>query len=168
MPRARSVSAIGVQVRAALPWLGLAIRLIAGSVWVLAGATTVPDLGAFAVQVDRYQLLPTFLVVPFAYVLPFFEIFLGLYIAAGLFVRASALAGTILFAIFVGAQGQALIRGLILDCGCFGAIARIPVGPWTILRDIVLGIPTFLMLALPARRLSLDRRLFDAVDSFGR
>jgi hypothetical protein len=35
------------------------------------------------------------------------------------------------------------------------------------LRDFGLGIPTFLMLAFPARKLSLDRRLFDAPDRFG-
>jgi hypothetical protein len=35
------------------------------------------------------------------------------------------------------------------------------------LRDVGLGMPTFLMLALPARRLSLDRLLFGAEDRFG-
>ncbi len=134
--------------------------------WIVAGASELPDLGAFAAQVDRYQVLPAFLVVPFASLLPFFEILLGLYLAAGLFVRASALVGTVLFALFVGAQVQALIRGLVLDCGCFGTLAQAPVGPWTILRDVLLGIPTFLMLALPARRLSLDSRLFGAADAF--
>ena len=139
---------------------------MAAAVWILGGATTAPDLGAFAVQVDKYQVLPAFLVVPFAYILPFFEIFLGLYLATGLFVRASALVGTVLFVVFAGAQVQALIRGLVLDCGCFGSVGQAPVGPWTILRDVILGIPTFVMLALPGRRLSLDSRLFGAADSF--
>jgi len=149
-----------------LPWLGFGIRLIGAAVWIVAGAAKLPDLGAFAAQVDRYQLLPHVLAAPLAYILPFFEIFLGLYLALGLFVRASALAGTVLFAIFLAAQVQALARGLTLDCGCFGTLSQSAVGPWTLLRDAALGLPTFLMLAFPARRLSLDRRLFGAPDGF--
>ncbi len=166
MPQARSTPIRGEFARGSLPWPGFAIRLLAAAVWIFAGATKAADLGAFAAQVDRYELLPGFLVVPLAYILPFFEIFLGLYLAAGLFVRASALAGTILFAVFLAAQAQALVRGLVLDCGCFGSLTQAPVGLWTILRDIALGIPTFLMLAFPARRLSLDGRLFGAADAF--
>ncbi len=149
-----------------ISWLGFALRLASAAIWILAGTSKLPDLAGFADQVQRYQLLPGFLVAPVAFVLPFFEIFLGLYLAAGLFVRASALAGTILFIVFLGAQVQALIRGLKLDCGCFGDLTRSTVGPWTLLRDAALGIPTFLMLALPARKLSLDSRLFGARDRF--
>lgn len=153
---------------ATLPWLGFGIRLIAAAVWIIAGAAKLPDLGAFAAQVDRYQLLPHVLGTALAYVLPFFEIFLGLYLVAGLFVRASALAGSILFVIFLAAQVRAMARGLTLDCGCFGTLSQPTVGLWTLLRDAALGLPTFLMLPLPARRLSLDRRLFGARDHFAR
>src|SRR5271157_4987937 len=125
-------------LRAATPWLGLGVRLIGAAIWIVAGASKLPDLGAFAAQVDRYQLLPHFLGSLVAYILPFFEILLGIYLAAGLFVRASALAGTVLFAIFLAAQIQALIRGLTLDCGCFGALSKSPVSPLTILRDLAL------------------------------
>ena len=152
--------------RSFLPWLGFAIRLISAIFWILSGAMKLPDLGAFADQVDRYEVLPRFLVAPLASILPFFEIFLGLYLAAGLFVRVSALVGTILLAVFLAAQVQALIRGLVLDCGCFGSIFSVTVGPGTIFRDLALGLPTFLMAAFPARRFSLDRQLFDAADRF--
>jgi len=149
-----------------LPWLGLAIRAAAAAVWLISGLTKLPDLAGFPALVERYQILPPLLAEPFAYVLPFFEIGLGIYLAAGLFVRGAALAGTVLFALFLAAQIQALVRGLSLDCGCFGTISRSTVGPGTIARDFLLGIPTFVMLALPARKLSLDRRLFGARDSF--
>ncbi|MGA2613345.1 MAG: MauE/DoxX family redox-associated membrane protein [Spirochaetia bacterium] len=152
--------------RAAVPWLGFCIRMAGAAIWIFAGASKLPDLAGFAAQVDKYELLPHFLGSLAASILPFFEIFLGLYLAAGLFVRASALAGTILFVVFLAAQIQALIRGLTLDCGCFGALSKSTVSPWTLLRDLALGVPTFLMLALPARRLSLDSRLFGASDRF--
>lgn len=152
--------------RALVSWIGFGLRLAAAVIWIIAGASKLPDLVLFSAQVDRYELLPPILVAPLAHMLPFFEIFLGLYLGAGLFVRASALAGTILFAVFLAAQIQALIRGLTLDCGCFGALSNSPVGPWTLLRDLALGIPTFAMLAFPSHRLSLDSRLFGAVDNF--
>jgi uncharacterized membrane protein YphA (DoxX/SURF4 family) len=87
---------------------------------------------------------------------------LGLYLAVGLFVRGIALVGTVLFAVFLFAQSSAWMRGISLDCGCFGTIMQTTVGPLTILRDFGLGIPTFLMLAFPARALSLDHHLFRA------
>jgi uncharacterized membrane protein YphA (DoxX/SURF4 family) len=147
--------------------LGLAIRIAAAAVWIVAGVAKVPQIESFRELVGRYGILPPVLAAPFAYVLPFFEIGLGLYLAAGLFVRGSALVGTFLFAVFLTAQAQAWARGITLDCGCFGTAVQTTVGPLTLLRDIGLGIPTFLMLAFPARRFSLDKLLFCAKDRFG-
>ena len=150
-----------------LPWVGLALRLAAGLIWVVSGAAKLPDIRTFQVLVDKYGILPGWATGPFAYVLPFAEIGIGLYLAAGLFVRLAAGAGTFLFAVFLAAQVWAWARGLSIDCGCFGTAVQTAVSPLTMLRDFCLGIPTFLMLAFPARRLSLDGRLFDAPDSFG-
>jgi uncharacterized membrane protein YphA (DoxX/SURF4 family) len=147
-------------VRRLLSWLGLAIRFGAAAVWIIAGIEKLPQIETFHTLVERYGILPHFPAAPFAYVLPFLEICLGLYLAAGLFVRGTALVGTLLFAAFLAAQAQAWARGIQLDCGCFGAAVESSVGPLTIIRDFALGIPTFLMLAFPSRRLSLDKRLF--------
>ncbi len=150
-----------------MSWVGFVLRLAGAAVWIVAGAAKLPDIHSFHVLVDKYGILPGFLSGPFAYALPFVEIAIGVYLAAGLFVRGTALAGTLLFAAFMTAQGIAWARGLTLDCGCFGTAVESTVGPLTMLRDLGLGIPTFLMLAFPARKLSLDSRLFDAADSFG-
>ena len=149
-----------------LPGVGFVVRLIAAGVWIVSGAAKIPSIQGFAVLVQRYAILPSFLAVPFAYVLPFAEIGIGIYLAAGLFVRGTALVGTLLFAAFLTAQISAMARGISLDCGCFGAIAQTQVGPLTLLRDFCLGIPTFLMLARPARRLSVDKRWLGHSDRF--
>jgi uncharacterized membrane protein YphA (DoxX/SURF4 family) len=150
-----------------LAWVGFSIRLIAAAVWIIAGALKVPQIQTFEVLVQRYGILPDALSAPFAYALPFVELAIGIYLAAGLFVRGTALAGTLLFAAFLIAQASAWLRGISLDCGCFGTALQTAVGPLMIFRDFGLGIPTFLMLAFPARTLSLDRRLFGAGDLFG-
>ncbi len=147
-------------------WIGLAVRLAAAAVWIFSGAAKLPDIRGFQVIVQRYGILPDVLSGPFAYALPFVEIGIGLYLGLGLFVRGTALAGTLLFAAFLSSQAYAYARGIPLDCGCFGTIIRTAVGPGTMARDFGLGIPTFLMLALPARWISLDARLFGSVDLF--
>ena len=63
-------------------------------------------------------------------------------------------------------SGSYWARGIPLDCGCFGTALPSTVGPLTMLRDLAMGLPTFLMLAFPSRALSLDRRLFGAEDRF--
>ncbi len=151
--------------RRSLAWVGFAVRLAAAAVWIAAGAAKLPDIQGFQILVERYGILPASLAGPFAWGLPFVEIGIGLYLAAGLFVRGSALAGTLLFAAFLGAQGYAWARGLALDCGCFGTAVQTAVGPLTMLRDFSLGVPTFLMAAFPARKLSLDNHLFGAPDN---
>ena len=143
-------------------WVGFAIRLVAAAVWIIAGAVKIPQIQAFEVLVQRYGIFPVWLSGPFATVVPFLELAIGAYLAAGLFVRGTSLVGTLLFAAFLTAQASAWFRGISLDCGCFGTALQTAVGPLTILRDFGLGIPTFLMLAFPARALSLDRRLFGA------
>jgi len=150
-----------------LAWLGLVVRLGAAAVWIIAGAVKIPQIHAFQVVAQRYGILPASLAGPFAYVLPFLELAIGIYLAVGLFVRGAALVGTLLFAAFLAAQMSAWIRGISLDCGCFGTVAETSVGPLTMLRDFSLGIPTFLMLAFPARLLSIDRRFLGAVNLFG-
>jgi len=150
-----------------LALVGLVLRLAAAGIWIFAGAVKLPDLRAFELDVSRYGVLPPFLVAPSAYLLPFLELGIGVYLALGLFVRGAALLGTVLFAVFLSAQLWAMARGIAIDCGCFGPALPSTVSPWTVTRDFCLGIPTFLMLFFPARLLSLDRRLFGAVNLFG-
>src|SRR5208337_3847741 len=77
-------------------WLGFALRLAAAAVWIASGASKIPDIRTFQVLVQRYGILPDILSGPFAYILPFFELAIGLYLAAGLFVRGTAFAGTLM------------------------------------------------------------------------
>jgi uncharacterized membrane protein YphA (DoxX/SURF4 family) len=154
-------------VRSVRPFLGLAIRVTAGLVWLVAGAAKIADLEHFRVQVEAYRLVPDGFEAAFAYALPFLEVGIGLYLIVGLFVRSTAALSCVLMALFVVAMVQARLRGLVLDCGCFGALARQPIG-WTIARDVVLGVPGLVMLILPARFLSLDARLLGKRDPWDR
>lgn len=149
-----------------LPWVGLAVRLTAAGIWLAAGISKVVELETFRAQVAKYDVLPHALVRPFAYVLPFLELGIGVYLALGLFVRAAAAVACVLMVLFVIAQAQAWARGLVLDCGCFGSIAQQQVGFWSIVRDAALGIPSVIVLLWPPRRLSVDAALLGRPDRF--
>jgi uncharacterized membrane protein YphA (DoxX/SURF4 family) len=117
--------------------------------------------------VQAYKLLPGALEAPFTYALPFVEVAIGLYLIVGLLVRPVAIFTCLLMVVFIAALGQAWARGLSLDCGCFGALARERVGLGTVLRDAALGIPSLILAIWPARHWSLDAYWLGRPDEFG-
>jgi uncharacterized membrane protein YphA (DoxX/SURF4 family) len=148
-----------------LPWIGLAIRLLAAAIWLVAGIAKVADLTAFKQEVAAYDVVPS-LAEPIAYALPFVEIGLGVYLGLGLLVRPAAALSFALMLLFIGVQAQAWARGLSIECGCFGGLSKETVGAGTIVRDVLLAIPSLVLLVKPARHLSLDRRLLGRPDEF--
>ena len=150
----------------ALPWVGLAVRLIAAGIWLVSGAAKLADLTAFKQEVAAYEVPPSSLVDVVAYGLPLLEVGLGVYLAIGLLVRPAALLSVALMLLFIGVQAQAWARGLSIQCGCFGSLSRETVGAGSIVRDIALALPSVLLLLRPARHLSLDQRLLGRPDAF--
>jgi uncharacterized membrane protein YphA (DoxX/SURF4 family) len=140
-------------------WVGAAARVIAGAIWLVAGFAKASDFTSFENQVRGYDMLPSALVPWVAHGLPLLEIALGAYLVAGLLVRPAAWLSIGLLGILIAAQTQAWARGLTIDCGCFGALDRQQVGFGTIVRDLLLAVPTLLVLTLGGGRLSIDARL---------
>jgi uncharacterized membrane protein YphA (DoxX/SURF4 family) len=103
------------------PYPTLVSRLALGLVFLAAGVGKAIDPAGFARDIRAYQMLPGLVVTVMAYGLPWLEIALAVYLLAGLYLRwAGAITGALLV-IFMIAMGQALARGLTLNCGCFGA-----------------------------------------------
>jgi uncharacterized membrane protein YphA (DoxX/SURF4 family) len=139
--------------------LGLAARLAAGGIWLAAGIAKALDFDSFHVQVEGYDVLPHVVVPWIAYGLPLLEIVLGGYLILGLLVRPAAWLSLGLLVIFIAAQAQAWARGLAIDCGCFGSVDVQRVGAGTIIRDLLLSIPTLVVLAVGGGRYGLDSLL---------
>jgi putative oxidoreductase len=101
--------------------LALVARLILGCVFLWAGAQKASNPQLFALDLEAYRLLPSVLILPIAYYLPWLEIVTGL----SLFVpdgRRAALGLVItLLLVFTVMLAIAWIRGLSINCGCFGA-----------------------------------------------
>ena len=78
------------------------------------------SLSLFATQVDSYQLLPSSYVNFVAHTLPFFELFLGLWLLSGWQLRFSSGLTSALLLGFFGNTVRAYALGLEINCGCFG------------------------------------------------
>jgi uncharacterized membrane protein YphA (DoxX/SURF4 family) len=104
---------------------------IAGTPWSAASVRT--SLNMFAMQVDSYQLLSTANAIAVAHFLPFFELFLGLWLVSGFWLRIPSLIATLLLCGFMAAMIRAYALGLGINCGCFGPGEQ--VGLKSFLRD---------------------------------
>ncbi len=143
------------------PYPTLVSRLLLGGMMLLAGLTKLGVPGAFADNINSYQMgLPPGVVQVMAVGLPPLEIGLGLWLLVGLFTRFAAAVSGVLMAIFTIAITQAWLRGLIISCGCVAGgedtanplglailralgpvgdyLANEKAGPDAILRDIIL------------------------------
>ena len=91
------------------------------------------SLSMFAMGVDSYQMLPAWAVNAVAFLLPPFELFLGLWLLSGVALRVSSLVASAMIVGFIVAMWSAYERGLTISCGCFGPGELI--GPKTLIRD---------------------------------
>jgi uncharacterized membrane protein YphA (DoxX/SURF4 family) len=92
------------------------------------------SISMFAIQVESYQILPPAAANFVAHVLPFFEVFLGLWLFSGIGHRFSGLVATLVFCGFMIAINYAYHKGLKIDCGC-GIGPPVEAGPAALLRD---------------------------------
>lgn len=107
-----------------LPRVVRVVRVIArialGALFVFAGVAKAYDPGEFATEIQKYNLLPWVPGVLVALYLPWLEILAGLLLALKIFEKGALLVLTVLLVIFTLALGSAMVRGLNIDCGCFG------------------------------------------------
>jgi len=94
-------------------------RLILGGVFIYASIDKIAYPKEFAAIVMRYHILSERLAIYFAFFLPWLELFLGIFVILGFFVRESALSLSFLVLIFMIAIMIRSIAGPIGNCGCF-------------------------------------------------
>ena len=124
------------------PYPTLLSRAVVGIIFLAAGISKALNIAAFAGEISAYQIVPAPLVQPMAIALPLLEILLAAYLLLGLMQRWAAAAAGALLLVFIGAMASALVRGLTLDCGCFGnalglAALRETVSASSIARDVL-------------------------------
>ncbi len=129
---------------------------VIGLVFIYAGGTKAWDPIAFTRDIQNFHILPWSLGVRLAFYLPWVEILCGLALLTG-YLRGGAVAIlTSLTVIFIGALIAAKVRGINLECGCFGSATKNLPFAWHLVLDFALlaGLVALLFISRrqPARR----------------
>ena len=136
-------------------WLERLARWALAAIFLAAAVPKIIDPSGFAADISRYDMVPDIFVNPMAIMLPWIEAVAGLALLSGFAAEGSLLLVNLLIVVFMVGLGQAWVRGLDIDCGCFGhSEAKGEIG-LAFLRDI-----GFLALGLSAAW--LRRRRFRA------
>jgi uncharacterized membrane protein YphA (DoxX/SURF4 family) len=109
----------------AVPWTLSSLKITPSSLGL--------SMTFFAMQVDSYQMLPPWAVIPFAHTLPWVELGLGILLLAGVSLRYLGVASTLLLAVFWAVVIRSYAMHLAINCGCFGPNEKL--SGWTIARD---------------------------------
>ena len=117
-------------------WVILAFRIVLGIVFLYASFEKIRDPGSFSGNIQNYQMLPYGITNLFSIFLPWVELYVGACLILGVFVDGAAFLSTGMMVMFIIALGQALARGLDIECGCFSQEGSL-VGLNILLRDLI-------------------------------
>lgn len=114
--------------------VALVIRIALGAILVYSAWSKLKDSWAlFAMAVDSYQVLPLWGVRLVARTLPWVELLIGVLLIVGRWMRVATVACSLLLVVFFGLMVRAHLKGMEINCGCFGPGEAIS---WrTLLRD---------------------------------
>jgi uncharacterized membrane protein YphA (DoxX/SURF4 family) len=151
------------------PWLATVARLVLAGVFLYAGASKVGDLAESGRAVGAYDLMPAATARAVGAALPFVELALGVLLLVGLATRLAAAVASGLLVVFIAGVSSAWIRGLSIDCGCFGGGGQLAAGQrptygWEVTRDVALLLVALLLVVFARSRLSADEWLFAGDD----
>jgi len=105
------------------PAISFIFRIIIGGIFLVSGLAKISDPVRLLFTLRDFKLFPE-IIVPFtAIYLPWLEFILGLLIIVGLLYRTSSLMLAFLNFAFMLAILSVIIRGMEIDCGCFGLLA---------------------------------------------
>lgn len=145
-------------------WVGLLARLLVGGIWIWAGLLKVPHPEESVTAVRAYQLLSPSLADGVGRVLPMLEVVVGACLVVGLLVRVTGGLSALLQVAFIIGIASVWIRGISINCGCFGDGGYDPDAfskyPWEIARDTGLLLLSALVVWLRRTPFALDNVLF--------
>jgi putative oxidoreductase len=134
-----------------LRWMALLLRIVLAGLFALAGGLKLLDPAAFAAEISRYQLIPWWSGALLSLLLPCLEVCVGIALLSRSCSRGALAWVTALLIIFSLALLSAMLRGLSIDCGCFGRIWQSTGTVWPLVRNLVLLGMTVLLWWEPRR-----------------
>lgn len=140
----------------------LGIRLILGTILILAAAGKLPEPAKFVDVVTHYGLLPWSLARAYGLALPWLELTLGILLILGFLSRLAAGVSILMIVSFIVANGTAVYTHDIAGCGCFD-LTYYSTGYLTFIKvsdalaiDVVMTLMAFAILMFGGGHWSLD------------
>jgi putative oxidoreductase len=135
------------------------LRLALAGLYLFAAIPKIMDPWSFARAIYNFRLLPTPAIPALAAWLPMFEAVAAAAVATGILYRGGLIALSGLSAAFAVGILSAIVRGLDIDCGCFGAAAGSPADlSHLALNAATLACGIILLVAHGRRRRRLPRK----------
>ena len=119
-------------------YLILVTRIMLGLIFVYAGIEKITDPDGFAVSITNYRILPVGIVNIFAITLPWLELITGILLIFGVAVKENSFIFGGLMILFTAMVFIAVLRGLDIDCGCFGTGDAQRVGLRKLIENLIL------------------------------
>jgi len=168
-----TVETVAIAHRPAWTWLSTLGRLVLAVVWIAAGVSKITDLDASVRAVRAYRILPEIAAQAVGAGLPAVELLLGALLLVGAGVRAGAVVSAALLAVYMVGIASAWVRGLQIDCGCFGGGGALAAGTrptygWELTRDGALLVLTLLLARWPVGHFAVDGMLAGRREENGR
>ncbi|MEA2006376.1 MAG: MauE/DoxX family redox-associated membrane protein [Acidobacteriota bacterium] len=122
-------------------------RIIVGGVFIWAGVLKIIDPLGFAQSIANYRLFPVWMAFFLALVIPWIELICGVLLILGLFPRTSSLVLSLFLFAFIVLISSAILRGLNIDCGCFGSFSQKVDYSLLLVDGMLFGMSTLLFLS---------------------
>lgn len=147
----------GTDMRRPVRHWGLFImRMILGAVFSFSAWSKIMAPQVLADAIVGFELVPESIALEAAIMLIWLELICGAFMILGLWARATVIVITAMLAIFQAGLVSVILRGIEIDCGCFGQFSEIHVGWSTVLRNTALLLFSATLLYFGAWKFSLD------------
>ena len=100
------------------PYMELLVRYLIGVVFLWACYSKILDPSNFSREISNYHAVPFGFENTVAIILPWLELFIGLGLIAGIYIRANVFISGFLLILFNLLVFQAMVRGFNIECGC--------------------------------------------------
>jgi uncharacterized membrane protein YphA (DoxX/SURF4 family) len=134
----------------------VSIRIVLGVVFIFAAISKAAEPESFARSIANYKLLPIFLVNILAIILPWIELCAGVLLVFGVSVKENSAILSGLLLVFILAIAISLLRGLDIDCGCFGTVDGTKIGVQKLLENFGLLLLGFILIKFDSNTWSLS------------
>lgn len=132
------------------------LRIFLGAMFIYSSLHKVTNPEQFAIAVRGYKILPVSVTNLFALSLAWSELIAGIMLLLGIMTRKAAAAVLLMLVMFTAALLTTIVRGMVVDCGCFGEDGS-STGFTLVIRNLFLSAGALMIVVFDRNFWSLSR-----------